>query len=114
MGSGRSWTPEQVRTLGVTTTLPVAASTLGIGRTMAYQLVAAGRFPVAVIRAGSRLIVPVAPLLALLGIEPTPVGDSDRPRLDRAGDRSVDRAAPADSTDTEGRGFADDEQEGRR
>lgn len=60
------WTAEQIRALGVSTNLTTAASVLGIGRTLAYQLVAAGQFPVPVIRAGTRVIVPVAPLLDLL------------------------------------------------
>src|SRR5262245_6317515 len=51
---GWAWlgTPAQVRALGVTTTVPAAASILGIGRTLAYELVGAGWFPVPVIRAG--------------------------------------------------------------
>jgi hypothetical protein len=95
VGRAGSWTPAQVRALGVTTTVPVAASILGIGRTLAYELAAAGRFPVPVIRAGGRLLVPVAPLLVLLGLNP---GDSpDGVGLDPAGPSSVDRPAPADS-----------------
>jgi hypothetical protein len=48
------------------TSLPPGAI-LGIGRTKAYELARDGAFPVTVIRVGRRYLVPVAPLLALLG-----------------------------------------------
>jgi excisionase family DNA binding protein len=43
-----------------------AARMLGIGRTMAYQLVREGRWPTPVIRIGRLIKVPVAPLNAYL------------------------------------------------
>ena len=61
------WTIEAVRGLGTTTNIETAGSVLGIGRTKAYELARAGEFPVAVIRAGRRYLVPVPALLALLG-----------------------------------------------
>jgi predicted DNA-binding transcriptional regulator AlpA len=45
-----------------------AAALLGIGRTHAYNLAAAGRFPVRVLRLGRVIRVPTAPLLYLLGL----------------------------------------------
>jgi hypothetical protein len=68
---------------------------LGLGRTAAYRLVAAGDFPVPVVRAGGRLIVPVAPLLRLLGL---PAAAVPADGLDVAGGASVDTwTGPADS-----------------
>ncbi|WP_243715831.1 AlpA family transcriptional regulator [Micromonospora sp. KC207] len=60
------WTVDRVRALGVTATLATAASVLGISRSQAYRLAATDTFPAPLIRAGSRIIVPVAGLLHLL------------------------------------------------
>jgi excisionase family DNA binding protein len=49
--------------------LPTAARLLGIGRTVAYQLVKSNEWPTPVIRVGRLIRVPTAPLLALLGID---------------------------------------------
>ncbi len=46
--------------------LPTAASMLGIGRTMAYQLVRSGEWPTPLIRMGRLIKVPTRPLLKLL------------------------------------------------
>jgi hypothetical protein len=62
-----AWTIEAIRALGVTTNVETAAAILGIGRTNAYELARAGQFPVPVIRAGRRYVVPVPTLLAVLG-----------------------------------------------
>ncbi len=50
-----------------------AGSVLGVGRTLAHELARRGDFPVPVLRLGMRYVVPVAPLLELLGLAP----DSD-------------------------------------
>nr|WP_018586445.1 hypothetical protein [Salinispora arenicola] len=65
-GIGEVWTIERIRALGVTTTLATTASVLGISRSQAYRLAATDQFPVPLIRAGSRIIVPVAGLFQLL------------------------------------------------
>jgi excisionase family DNA binding protein len=49
-----------------TVTLTEAAKILGISRSKAYRLVAAGTFPVPVIRVGGSVVVPVKPLQRLL------------------------------------------------
>ncbi len=49
--------------------LPTAARLLGIGRTVAYQLVKSNEWPTPVIHVGRLVRVPTAPLLALLGID---------------------------------------------
>jgi hypothetical protein len=51
---------------GATTSIEHAAERIGIGRSLAYRLARAGTFPVPVIRAGRRLLVPIAPLEYLL------------------------------------------------
>jgi len=59
---------EDLATLPPTVDLMTAAQILGIGRTAAYALVRAGRWPTPVARAGRLIRVPTAPLLDLLGI----------------------------------------------
>src|SRR5262249_25402966 len=61
-----AWTVESVRSLGLTTTGDNAASILGISRTKAYALAKQGEFPVKLVRAGRRYLVPVPALLLLL------------------------------------------------
>ena len=69
----RVWTVEEVRALGVRTDLVTAGEILGIGRTVAHQLARQGTFPTPVLRVGHKYVVPVAPLLELLGVS----GDAD-------------------------------------
>ncbi|WP_240942950.1 hypothetical protein [Planosporangium thailandense] len=90
------WTVDRVRALGVTTTLATAASVLGISRSQAYRLAVADAFPAPLIRAGSRIIVPVAGLLRLLLVDTDPVPGGRR--LDPGGEVSVDATTtpPAD------------------
>jgi predicted site-specific integrase-resolvase len=47
--------------------LLTAATMLGIGRTLAYELVRTGRWPTPIIRIGRLIKVPTQPLLDLLG-----------------------------------------------
>lgn len=49
--------------------LVTAARYLGIGRTTAYTLAAKNALPVPVVRIGTALRVPTAPLLKVLGID---------------------------------------------
>lgn len=62
------WSAERIAGLGATTDLPTAASLLGIGRALAYELARRGELPFPVLRLGRRLIVPTAPLLKSLGL----------------------------------------------
>ncbi|MFG1650953.1 helix-turn-helix transcriptional regulator [Micromonospora sp. NPDC049275] len=91
------WTIERIRALGVTTTLATTASVLGISRSQAYRLAATNQFPIPLIRAGSRIIVPVAALLHLLQPDPAATGGG---RLEADAKVSVDAMTPppADST----------------
>lgn len=50
--------------------VPTAGRLLGLGRSAAYALVLAERWPTPVVRLGRRLRIPTAPLLALLGLDP--------------------------------------------
>ena len=65
----RIWTIDAVRSLGTTTDIETAGAILGIGRTKSYELAKRGAFPVSVIRIGRRYLVPVLPLLMLLGVD---------------------------------------------
>jgi hypothetical protein len=63
----------QAAKLPASLSLIEAAALLGIGRTHAYNLEAAGDFPVPVLHLGRAIRVPTAPLLDLLGLPvPTP------------------------------------------
>ncbi|TYB96314.1 hypothetical protein FXF53_22330 [Micromonospora sp. WP24] len=96
-GVGEVWTIERIRALGVTTTLATTAPVLGISRSQAYRLAATNQFPLPLIRAGSRIIVPVAALLHLLQPDADATGGG---RLDADAKVSVDAVTPppADST----------------
>ncbi|MGX4656313.1 hypothetical protein ACWCHM_21750 [Micromonospora sp. SCSIO 07396] len=88
------WTAERIRALGAATTLPTAAAVLGISRSQAYRLAATDTFPTPLIRAGTRIIVPVTGLLRLLLIDhPTP-NPHDGRRLDPVTVSSVDATTP--------------------
>jgi hypothetical protein len=71
VNSGKvTWTPEAIKALGVRTDVPTAGSILaGLCRDEAYRMVKRGKFPVPVLHVGRRLVVPVQPILDLLGIE---------------------------------------------
>jgi hypothetical protein len=62
------WSPEAVRQLGMTTDIETAASILGIGRTLAFELAKNGGFPVRLLRLGRRIVIPVNDLLGYLGV----------------------------------------------
>lgn len=68
----RVWTAAEVIALGVRTDVPTAGEILaGLCKDEAYRSVKRGDFPVPVLKIGHRLVVPVAPILKLLGIKPT-------------------------------------------
>ncbi|GHJ09864.1 hypothetical protein TPA0907_42310 [Micromonospora humidisoli] len=93
--TGMPWTAERIRALGAATTLPTAAAVLGISRSQAYRLAATDTFPTPLIRAGTRIIVPVAGLLRLLLLDqPTTPGAHGGSRLDPGGVSSVDATTP--------------------
>lgn len=81
----RVWTFEDVRALGVRTSVPIAGEVVaGLCRDEAYRSVKRGDFPVPVYRCGRRMVVPVAPILELLrmkadadGAGPAPPGAAE-------------------------------------
>lgn len=91
-----------------------AAAWLGVGRTTAYRLAANGTFPVPVLRIGTSLRVPTAPLLRLLDLEPSvptpgeeqidgPEYCGDNPAADDDACADVATAAEAPDADEEPR-----------
>ena len=65
----RVWTEADIRALGVRTDLVTACSIVyGCGATKAYELVARDEIDFPVRKVGNRYVVPVAPLLELLGL----------------------------------------------
>jgi Helix-turn-helix domain len=67
-----TWTVEAIQALGTVTTVPVAASIFGLSRSVAYDLIRAGTFPVSVLRFGTRYRVPVRAILAALHMPTDP------------------------------------------
>lgn len=53
-----------------TVDIVTAARILGVGRTVAYELVREGTWPTPVLHVGRKIRVPTAPLLVLLGVTP--------------------------------------------
>jgi excisionase family DNA binding protein len=61
--------PDELGGVPAVLDLPEAARLLGIGRTLAYQLVRDGRWPTPVVRVGRLIKVPTRPLLEFLGAD---------------------------------------------
>jgi predicted DNA-binding transcriptional regulator AlpA len=68
------WTAERIRALGTVTDVPTAAAIFQLSRSVAYELIKSGRFPVPVLRFGGRYRIPVAAILTALHMptEPPP------------------------------------------
>jgi hypothetical protein len=64
-----AWTPEKIRALGVRTDVRTAGDIFGLSQTQAYERVKENRFPVPTFRVGRKIVVPVAPIRRLLGID---------------------------------------------
>ena len=79
--AGSSMTMRQLLALPPAVDVVTAGRALGIGRTTAYALARAGRFPCRVLTVGSSYRVPTADLLNLLGVHaatpPVPTSDED-------------------------------------
>ena len=71
-GHREVWTAARIRALGAVTDLTTAASILGLSRAAAYELAKNDRFPVPLIRVGTRYRVPVAAILTALHLDPQP------------------------------------------
>ncbi len=64
-----TWTEEAVRALGVRADVVTVGSILGLSRTQTYVRLNNGTFPVPVIRMGRRIVVPMAPVRRVLGMD---------------------------------------------
>ena len=84
----------QAAKLPASLSLIEAAALLGIGRTHAYNLEAAGQFPVPVLHLGRVIRVPTAPLLDLLGL-PTPTAAQPEPGAPAIGTGGAHEEPPA-------------------
>lgn len=67
--------PEELRGKAVVD-LPTAARLLGISKNSAYKAARAGELPH--LKLGSRFVVPVAPLVRMLGLTELPVDEPER------------------------------------
>jgi hypothetical protein len=72
-------TATEVRSLPAIVDVVTAAEVLGIGRTVAYELVRTGLFPTPVIRIGHQIKIPTAYLLDLLGLSTDSVASHPAP-----------------------------------
>jgi hypothetical protein len=61
-------TASQVRALPAVVDVVTAGEVLGIGRSVAYELVRTDRFPTPVLRVGRQIKIPTAYLIDLLGL----------------------------------------------
>jgi hypothetical protein len=61
-------TATEVRALPAVVDVVTAGELLGIGRTVAYELVRTHRFPTPVLRVGRQIKIPTAYLIDLLGL----------------------------------------------
>jgi hypothetical protein len=75
-GNSSPWTAGRIRALGTVTDVPTAAAIFGLSRSVAYDLVKTGAFPVPVLRFGARYRIPVAAILTALHMphDPPPTG----------------------------------------
>lgn len=67
-----TWTEERIRALGTVTTVPIAAAIFDLSRSVAYDLIRTGGFPLPVLRFGSRYRIPVAAILTALHMRAEP------------------------------------------
>jgi hypothetical protein len=61
-------TADQIRALPAVVDVVTAGEVLGIGRSVAYELVRTDRFPTPVLRVGRQIKIPTAYLINLLGL----------------------------------------------
>lgn len=60
------WTRASVEALGPTTDVKTAASIVGVGSRLAYELIQRNEWPTRVLRLGTRILIPTHDLLVLL------------------------------------------------
>jgi Helix-turn-helix domain len=62
-------TAEAIKSWGISTSIENAARCFGMSRTVAYDLLRRGEFPVPHFKVGRRIVVPTAPILRLFGVD---------------------------------------------
>ena len=67
-------TNDELSTLPALLDVPTAGNVLGVGRSLAYQLIRTGAWPTPVLHIGRLIKIPTAPLLRLLGADSKHVG----------------------------------------
>lgn len=68
--SGKKWTAEEIRALGVRTDLVTACSIVyGVGKSAAWDRYHRGQLDFPALKSGRGVVVPVAPLLKLMLVE---------------------------------------------
>lgn len=88
----RTWTREEVFALGVRTDLPTAGDVIaGLCKDEAYRMHQRGEFPVPVFKVGRRYVVPVAPILQLLGLDTEAAGPPSPAAADEQTARADER-----------------------
>ncbi len=91
------WTRDDVVALGVRTDVETAGSIFDLSRTQTYERIKDGTFPVPTFRIGRRVVVPVAPILTLLGLDteaagpPSPAAASEQTHGERSDDAKPTR-----------------------
>jgi hypothetical protein len=93
----RGMTLAEIGELPAVTDVVTAGRALGLGRTKSYELARAGQFPCPVIRAGKAWLVPVAGLLAVLGLPTLGGSPAGAGALDTSARGARRSAGPADS-----------------
>lgn len=75
---------EEILALDAAVDIPTAGKCFKLGKSTAYELARAGKFPVPVLPLGKSFRVTRASILAYLGIEDTTSAVSDQPHADAA------------------------------
>ena len=70
-------TRDELHALPPILNVPTAAKVLGIGRSLAYDLVRRGEWPTTVLHVGKLIKIPTEPLVRLLGATNTPADGGD-------------------------------------
>lgn len=96
MSTSTALTPEQVRALPAMCTTKQAFAALALGKTLGYQLIEAGEFPVEVIRVGRVFRVRKVDLLSFLGLSETAAAEVQSAPAANDGAPGVQPGAPTE------------------
>ena len=79
--------------------VPTAAKVLGIGRSLAYELVRRGEWPTTVLHVGKLIKIPTEPLVRLLGAAPEPSSDAGPGESASHVHRTISEALPVSAAE---------------